>query len=81
MYVYYYTFRTMTAAMTAAGKLKSRGINLRPIRSPEPLRKRGCGFCIRVSEEQFSPSVQESLRGLYEKRYSYGNGEWRELSL
>lgn len=81
MTIYYYTFRSMTAALTAAGKLKSRGISVTPVRTPAHLRRRGCGYCIPIPETRFR-SLQGILRdGEYEKLYRYGAGEWREVVL
>lgn len=81
MTIYYYTFRSMTGAMSAAGKLRSRGIMVTPVRTPEHLRRRGCGYCIPIPESRFR-SVQGMLHDSeYEKLYRYGEGEWRELSL
>lgn len=81
MTIYYYTFRSMTAAMTAAGKLKKRGIAVNPVRTPEHLRKRGCGYCIPIPEARFRPVGEGLHEGEYEKLYRYRDGEWREITL
>ena len=81
MTTYYYTFRSMTAAMTGAGKLKARGMSVKPIRTPEHLRKQGCGYCIPIPEERFRSLSVVLSKGEYEKLYRNRDGEWKELSL
>ncbi len=80
MIVYYYTFRSMTAAMSAAGKLKKQGISATPIRTPERLRKQGCGYCIAMNEGQYRRHHRSLHPGEYEKLYEYRAGQWKELS-
>ena len=79
MTIYYYTFRSMTAAMTAAGKLRVRGIQVVPVRTPEHLRRRGCGYCIPIPEVRFHSIAGILREGEYEKLYRNADGEWREL--
>ena len=79
MIVYYYTFRSMTAAMSAAGKLKKKGFAAAPTRTPEGLRKQGCGYCIPIPEASFSGLRAVLLPGDYEKLYGYSKGEWKEV--
>ena len=81
MTAYYYTFRSMTAAMNAAGKLKGQGMSAKPIRTPEHLRKAGCGYCIPIPEGRFRSLSAVLAKGEYEKLYRYCEGEWKELSL
>ncbi len=81
MTVYYYTFRSMTAAMTAVGKLKKRGITATPVRTPEHLRKQGCGYCIPIPRGRLPKPERALLPGEYEKLYEYKDGEWKELSV
>ncbi|MBR6825359.1 MAG: DUF3343 domain-containing protein [Oscillospiraceae bacterium] len=80
MTVYYYTFRTMTEALMAAKKLKAGGFAVTPVRTPERLRKRGCGYCIPVPEDRFFRLSHILQQGDYEKLYQYTRGEWREMS-
>ncbi len=79
MTIYYYTFRSMTAAMNAAEKLKGWGMNVKPVRTPEHLRKQGCGYCIPVPEGRFRKLSGALLPGDYEKLYRSREGEWKEL--
>lgn len=81
MTIYYFTFRSMTAAMNAVGKLKRRGIMITPVRTPEHLRKRGCGYCIPIPEGRIHGLSGTLLPGDYEKLYRYRDGEWRELTI
>ncbi len=78
---YYLTFRSLTAAMSAGRKLGERGLRLRPTSTPEPLRKKGCGFCLKFTEEQRPVVFRELSRLPYEKLYVHGGGMWKELSL
>lgn len=79
MTTYYYTFRSMTAALNATQKLKSRGINVKPVRTPEQLRKKGCGYCIPVEEERMRRIRGALLPTEYEKLYRSRDGMWEEL--
>ena len=79
MTIYYYTFRSMTAAMNGASKLRKHGMGTMPVRTPEHLRKRGCGYCIAIPDDRFHRISDILHPGEYEKLYRYGDGEWREL--
>ncbi len=79
MIVYYYTFRSMTAAMTAAGKLKKSGYTAMPVRTPEGLRKKGCGYCIAIPENGFAKIRDVLSHRDYEKLYAHASGEWKEV--
>lgn len=81
MTIYYYTFRSMTAAMNAAEKLRGRGITAPPVRTPEPLRKRGCGYCIPVPEQRAGDPYRVLSPGEYEKLYRYRDGQWKEMTI
>ncbi len=81
MTIYYYTFRSMTGAMSAAGKLKKRGIHAVPVRTPEPLRKQGCGYCIPIPEERFLKGQSLLVPGEYERLYAHRDGQWKEVGL
>ncbi len=78
---YYFTFRSITAAMQAEGVLAARGIESMPIRSPAPLRQKGCGYSLRVIGA--APEQLRSIlsRGAYQKLYRKEKGQWREVSL
>lgn len=79
MTVYYFTFRSMTGAMSSAMKLRKQGLRVMPIRSPEALRKQGCGYCIAMEEEQYHRSRGSLRPGEYEKLYENRDGHWKEL--
>jgi len=79
MTVYYYTFRSMTGAMSAVGKLRKQGFHVMPIRSPEGLRKQGCGYCIAMEEGQYLRTRGTLRPGEYEKLYENRDGQWKEL--
>ena len=78
---YYLTFRSMTAAMSAAKKLEAVGLHLRPTATPEALRQRGCGYCLRLKEEQFFLSSDGLQRMKYERIYIHQGERWREIAL
>ena len=81
MTTFYYTFRSMTKALNAVEKFKSRGLKVTPIRAPEPLRSRGCGYCIPIPEGKFYGLSGVLRAGDYEKLYRFRDGEWKELAL
>ena len=81
MTIYYYTFRSMTGAMNAVGKLRKKGIIAVPVRTPEALRQRGCGYCIPIPREAFPRGRELLPPGEYEKLYLHRDGEWREMRL
>ena len=80
MTMYYYTFRSMTSAMNASDKLRRWMVGVNPVRTPEHLRKRGCGYCIPVPEETYLKVMDVLRPGDYEKLYCFRKGEWREIT-
>ncbi len=81
MTIYYYTFRSMTGAMNAVGRLRKKGIAAVPIRTPEALRQRGCGYCIPIPAEKLYGGTDALSPGTYEKLYLNRDGEWREVKV
>ena len=76
---YYYTFRSVTAAMSASKVLEKAGIRLSPTRTPERLRHHGCGYSLRVSERLF-PAVRALLpEDRYQRLFRREGEEWKEL--
>ena len=81
MMEYYLTFRSLTAAMSGGRRLGEVGLHLRPMSTPEALRRKGCGYCLKFTEAQ-RPLVFRELGKLpYEKLYVHASGLWKELSL
>lgn len=78
---YYLTFRSMTAAMSAAKKLEAVGLHLRPTATPEALRQRGCGYCLKLMENQFLLSSDRLQHFKYERIYFRQGEQWREIAL
>lgn len=76
---YYLTFRSVTAAMSGARKLGTVGLKLRPMASPEPLRKKGCGYCLHLDQRQYWAAYDLLPRCGYERIYEKREGQWREL--
>lgn len=51
MYDYYFTFRAILAAQKAIHALQNRGIRVSLIRSPKLTASTGCGYAIRVRQQ------------------------------
>ena len=49
MNAYYFTFRSVTAAQRARRALTEAGVPAELRRTPGPLAKNGCGYCLRVA--------------------------------
>ena len=62
MNAYYFTYRSVTAAQRALGALTDAGIPAQLTRTPGPLAKNGCGYCLRLSPRWLSAAA-EALRG------------------
>jgi hypothetical protein len=79
MTIYYYTFRTITEAMKASAKLQNRGFSVSPVRTPEPLRKKGCGYCIPIVEGRYHKVSGILQPREYEGLFRYRDGVWVEI--
>lgn len=84
MYSYYFTFRTVTAAMQGSRALEEAGLGALMARTPPDLRSRGCGYSLRVREEEVTAAknilMRENLRfqRIYRKT---AEGKWQEVTL
>lgn len=82
MYDYYFTFRSVTAALGASRALERAGVPSVTVRTPKDLRHKGCGYSLRVREELLPEAVRAlaSAGAGYQKIYRRGNGgQWQEV--
>ena len=82
MYDYYFTFRSVTAAMKGSRALEREGVSGVTVRTPKKLRQKGCGYSIRVREELL-PAAKHALQSAdtrYQKLYRRtDSGSWQEV--
>ncbi len=82
MYDYFFTFRSVTAAMTGGRVLERAGVPGVTVRTPKKLRQKGCGYSLRVREEVL-PEARSALQAAgarYQKLYrKTGSGTWQEV--
>ena len=79
---YYFTFRSVTAAMEGQEALQKTGIRCGMVRTPAPLRKNGCGYCLYVSRAGFSmgEAILRRSRIPYERIFRRTEDGWKELN-
>ncbi len=78
------TFRSITFAQKAQWALGRRKIQCTIQRTPKALTERGCGYCLRLSEQDapFAVTVLQREKLTYEKLYAIGeSGEMEEQAL
>lgn len=82
MYDYFFTFRSVTAAMGGSRTLERAGVPNVTVRTPKDLRQKGCGYSLRVREELL-PEARQALQAAgaqYQKLYRReGSGAWQEV--
>lgn len=82
MYDYFFTFRSVTAALGASRALERAGVTGVTVRTPKDLRHKGCGYSLRVREAQLpeAKAALESAGAGYQKIYRRASdGAWREV--
>lgn len=82
MYDYYFTFRSVTAALGASRALERAGVPSVTVRTPKELRHQGCGYSIRVREALLPDAGRalETAGAAYQKLYRRAeNGAWQEV--
>lgn len=77
---YYFTFRSVTAAMQGQAALAKAGIRAYLSRTPSALKDRGCGYVLKV----MTYPAAEAILSRGEKRYlrcfyRLENGLWQEV--
>ena len=82
MYDYFFTFRSVTAAMSASRALERAGVPSVTVRTPKDLRHKGCGYSLRVRDELL-PEAKQALQSAgtgYQRIYRRANsGAWQEV--
>ena len=84
MRVYYITFRSVTFAQHAESILQRAGINCQLQRTPRWMESQGCGYCVRIKEQNMQEAVlllrtqQVPFRKLY---LSGENGTMEEVNI
>ena len=84
MYDYFFTFRSVTAAMQAKEFLDGAGIKAMLSRTPKSLRQQGCGYSLRVraASPEAARRILDRERANYQRLYRKDEGEqWREVAL
>ena len=82
MYEYFFTFRSVTAAQSAAKRLEQAGIAAAMLRTPRGLQKQGCGYSLRVRAGQFSEAHRLLTQFSAPFQRIYGKapgGRWEEV--
>ena len=84
MYVYFITFRSVTIAQRGEGLLRKKGIPCQLLRTPRWMEEQGCGYSVRIRQQDAPGAVQllrregVAFRKLYLRRE---NGTMEEMSL
>ncbi|MDR0889722.1 MAG: DUF3343 domain-containing protein [Oscillospiraceae bacterium] len=82
MYDYFFTFRTVTSAQSAAKTLTRAGIRNAMARTARQVQQMGCGYSIRVSANNYN-AAKDALRHAgdrFSKIYmKLPDGSWREV--
>lgn len=82
MYDYYFTFRSVTAALSAQRALERAGVSSLTVRTPRELRQKGCGYSLRIREELLA-DARRALQAAsvpYQKIYrKTDRGSWQEV--
>lgn len=77
---YYFTFRSVTAAMEGQKKLERVGIRASMVRTPIGLREQGCGYSLRVSAYAAAEAILSQGEKHYQKCYRRStDGKWQEV--
>lgn len=80
----YITFPSVTGAMEGKKLLDRRGIRASLLRTPEALRKRGCGYSLRISRgtELEAKALLEGWDVKFERIFLEDpRGRWQEVAL
>lgn len=75
------TFRSVTAATQGAQLLRSAGLSAAMVRTPQSLRRRGCGYSLRLGARSLPAALellaekQTAFQGVYHRE---PDGTWKE---
>ena len=84
MKFYYITFRSVTHAQKGERSLQREGIRCTLLRTPRWMEEQGCGYCLRLNQEDGAAAVQVLQRFKIPMRKLYlqeENGQMEEVSL
>ena len=59
---YFITFRSVTMAQRGEGTLKRKGIRCTLQRTPRWMEEQGCGYCLRLRQEDAGQALQQLRR-------------------
>lgn len=76
---YYFTFRSVTRAMEAEKRLQRAGMHPYLLRTPAELRKKGCGYSLRLQEGEWEPARAVLTEEGYERLFRKNGGVWEEV--
>lgn len=62
MYVYFFTFRSVTHAQQAASTLNTAGIPVNILRTPKAIAVHGCGYSVQVRTGFYRQAADELTR-------------------
>ncbi len=83
MYDYFFTFRSVTAAMRGSRILEGAGIKTTLSRTPRGLQQQGCGYSLRVRAELLRQAQELLTReeARFNKIYRKDpGGQWQEVT-
>lgn len=81
---YFVTFRSITFAQRGQSLLALNNIDAALLRTPKWMQERGCGYCLKMKQEQAWPAVQilQENKVNFNKVYvQRENGEPQEVKL
>lgn len=84
MYEYFFTFRSVTAAMKARQALEEAGIRATLARTPKTLQQQGCGYSLRVRTQNLHETkelLQRKETGFQKIYRKVANDRWQEVEL
>ena len=76
---YYFTFRSVTRAMEAEKRLQRAGMHPQLLRTPGELRKKGCGYSLRVQETEWEPARAVLTGNGFERIFRKNGSAWEEV--
>lgn len=77
------TFRSVTAAMQGAQLLRAAGIGAVTVRTPQALRRRGCGYSLRLQGDRLPAALQtlSERQAAFQGAYLRApGGDWKEAA-
>ena len=77
----FYTFRSITRGQLALRALQAENLRASLLRTPRALATEGCGYAIRVREDDCAAAERVFARSgvQFQRRFVERNGQYREL--